>query len=479
MKQLSYILILFTCWAGIQLTSCTKFSDSINRNPNQPDTFSNPKLLTFAIQRLDTTTATPYGLLYAQQLSEKIYTDASRYINISFEFSSVYADALMNLNLILKTPRFNEEEGAANNQLAVARILRAYFFWYITDRWGDVPYKEALQGRAKIDPAYDRQQDIYADLFKELPAAAAQLRPDRPAKGDILYYGDTEKWKRLAGTIHALMALRLSKVDPAWGKREFEAALKTGIFTSNADNVIFRHLSETAYQNYWYYVYTVQGRRWYCISKPLVDYMKPLGDPRLPVFAAKNGSDDYVGMPYGLEGKDAQNIAADAVSFQGTEIRKQNSINYLVTYAQVLLAKAEAIKLGWIPGGDAAARQAYEEAIAASLNQWTGTTTGLDAYIARPEVAYNPAAALKQIGYQRWVHLYMNGYEAWAEWRRTGYPVLTPAPDNGNIPIPRRQGYPLSEHNINTANVNAAISAQPGLQGKDDLTGRVWWDVQR
>jgi hypothetical protein len=70
----------------------------------------------------------------------------------------------------------------------------------------------------------------------------------------------------------------------------------------------------------------------------------------------------------------------------------------------------------------------------------------------------------------------MNGYEAWAEWRRTGYPALTPAPDNNNIPIPRRQGYPSSEPNINSNNYKAAVQAQTGFGGKDDLNGRMWWD---
>ncbi|NSL87873.1 SusD/RagB family nutrient-binding outer membrane lipoprotein [Chitinophaga sp. Mgbs1] len=478
MKKLLYLFLLsagmMMCFAG-----CRKFSDSINRNPNLPDTFSNPKLLTYAIQKLDMGLANPYGLLYTQLLSEKVYTDASRYINISFDFADYYA-VLMNLNLIINTRYFNTDEGAAANQQAVARILRAYYFWFITDRWGDVPYKEALQGKAKIDPAYDKQKDIYTDLFKELKEAAAQLKDDSDsaAAGDMLYYGDVKKWKRFAGTLHALMALRLSKADAAWGQREFNAAIGIGIFSSNDDNVIFQHKSETAYENYWYYVYTVQGRRWYCVSEPLVKFMKPLADPRLKIYAAKTSGGDYVGMPYGLVGNEAQNIPAGNVSFQGTEIRKRDATSYIVTYAQALLAKAEAEKLGWLPGGDGTAAADYNKAIEASIQQWTGSNTGAAAYIAQPEVAYNPAKALRQIGYQRWVHLYMNGYESWAEWRRTGFPELTPAPNNGNVPIPRRQGYPLSEHNINTRNVDAAVSAQPSFNGKDDLTGRVWWDVK-
>jgi hypothetical protein len=96
--------------------------------------------------------------------------------------------------------------------------------------------------------------------------------------------------------------------------------------------------------------------------------------------------------------------------------------------------------------------------------------------MAMPGVVYDPANAIKQIAYQRWVHLYMNGYEAWAEWRRTGYPILTPAPNNNNIAIPRRQAYTTTEQGLNGTNYSAAVQAQPGLGGKDDLNGRVWWD---
>jgi len=34
----------------------------------------------------------------------------------------------------------------------------------------------------------------------------------------------------------------------------------------------------------------------------------------------------------------------------------------------------------------------------------------------------------------------------------------------------------VKEQNINGDNYRLAISSQPGLGGKDDLNGRVWWD---
>lgn len=499
MQKLLYInlvILLLITGAG-----CTKFSDDINIDPNVPTKASNAQLLTYAINQLPGIIEASTGMLYVQHWSEKPYTDNSRYTVVNFDFYDIYSGALENLQTILNTENFNVNEGSANNQKAVARILKAYFFWHMTDRWGDIPYFNALKGKESFASVYDRQKDIYYDLMKELKEAAAQIDNGNPVTGDILYNGNMDNWKRFANSMRLLMALRLSKADAAKGKQEFADALNSAVFTDNSQNAVYVHLAETANQNYWYYVVNVQGRPWYWASKTIVDYMKPLNDPRLKIFADKNSSGDYNGVPYGLDGNAVGTIPSASVSFIGVHVRTQNAPTYITTYAQVLFAIAEADKLGWLPGGDADAKAKYTAAIEASVRQWNrisfqsyndnldrqiekipysasdkGDTTGLGVYLAQPEVAYNSANALKQIGYQRWLHLYMNGYEAWAEWRRTGYPVLTPAPDNGGIPIPRRQAYPVKEQNINADNYRAAISAQPGLNGKDDLTGKVWWD---
>ena len=499
MKQTISLIVAFV--ALVMTGGCKKFSDNININPNNPASASNAQLLTYSINQLPVIIEAISGALYTQQWSEKPYTDNSRYISVNFDYYTIYSSALENLQTILDSKSFNVNEGSKANQLAVARILRAYIFWYLTDRWGDIPYTQALKGEKNLTPKYDAQKDIYYDLLKELKEAAAQIDNGNKVTGDILYNGTMDNWRRLANSMRALMALRLSKADPAKGKPEFADAIASGVFTDNSQNAVYVHLPDPTNQNYWYYVVNVQGRPWYWISKPLVDYMKPLGDPRLKIFADPTpASGDYSGVPYGLDGNAIGTISSQNVSFPGVHVRTQNAPCYVITYAQVLLAIAEADKLGWLTGGDADAALKYNAAIEASVRQWNrnsfkayndtykqvepvaydksdkGDTTGLAAYMAQPGVIYNAANALQQIGYQRWVHLYMNGYEAWAEWRRTGYPLLTPAPNNNNTPIPRRHAYPSSEPNLNNVNYNAAIQAQPGLNGKDDLTGRVWWD---
>jgi hypothetical protein len=493
------IIKIFAFSMLLTAVGCKKFSSDLNTNPNAPTIASNAQLLTSAINQLPVVIEGISGALYTQQWAEKPYTDDSRYISVNFDYYGIYAGELENLQAILDSKTFNVNEGSKANQLAAARILRAYFYWHMTDRWGDIPYADALKGKADFTPKYDAQKDIYDDLLKELKEAAAQIDNGNPVTGDILYGGDMESWRRFANSMRALMALRLSKIDPAKGKLEFTDAFSGGVLTGNDQNAVYVHLADAVNQNYWYYVADVQNRPWYWISKTLTDYMAPLGDPRLKIFAdTALASGKYAGVPYGLDGNAIGGISSQDVSFMGQHVRAQNAPCYVLTYAQMLLAQAEAIKLGWQAGGDADAALKYKAAIEASVRQWNrksfqggvvddiektsysaddeGDTTGLGAYLARPEVVYDPASALKQIAYQRWVHLYMNGYEAWAEWRRTGFPVLTPAPDNNNIPIPRRQAYPSSEPNINTDNYKAAIQAQPGLGGKDDLTGRVWWD---
>lgn len=471
MKKLNYILTVAII--GI-LCSCTKFGD-INERNDRPVTVTNRQLLQYAMRQLAATVETPYGELYVQHLSEKEYSDAQRYNTINFNFSGWYADPMMNLEQIINATNFNLTEGSQANQLAVARILKAYFMWHITDRWGDLPYTDALKGIGNLTPRYDLQKDIYYALFTELKEAANMIDAGLKVQGDLIYpSGDMTNWKKLANSIRLLMALRLSKADPDKGKTEFNDALAGGVFTSNADNFVYKHIAEAANENYWYSVFVTLARRWYCISKPMVDYMKPYGDVRLPIFADANESGEYVGMPYGLQAP--QTVPAGTVSYLGSAVRKQDSQNFLVTYAQVLFAKAEAAlpAMGWIAGGDAEAKVNYDLAIEQSVRQWNNnSTTGLAAMMASPTVAYSPVSAMQQIGYQRWVHLYLSGYEAWAEWRRTGYPVLIPAPDNNNKPIPRREAYQANEALINTKNFNEAVQR---LGGTNDLNGRVWWD---
>ena len=100
-----------------------------------------------------------------------------------------------------------------------------------------------------------------------------------------------------------------------------------------------------------------------------------------------------------------------------------------------------------------------------------------DRATAHPLDKSSTTASLAQINTQFWATTgtMFNFIEAWTNWRRSGYPVLTPVNYAGNFTggqIPRRETYPSSEPSNNGENYNAAKSNMGG----DDWTTRVWWD---
>jgi hypothetical protein len=493
-KFLNYISIITLVF----IASCKPgdFGD-MNVSPNSPSTAQTYLLLTNAERQVSGLVNSVTGRLFTQQNSETLYTSESRYQTKVYDYSGAYNNMLADLQLIIKLNTDpatkslpNVIGGGSNaNQIATARILKAFVFQAITDRWGDIPYSEALQGLDKPLPKFDTQQSIYIDLFKELKEAQAQFDSGTAIKGDFINGNSSAKWKKFANQVRMNMALRLSKIDPAMGKAEFNAALADGVLLSNADNIVYPYLAESANENNMYNNYNVAKRYDYTIGKPLLDYLQTNADPRLPVYAEKNNAGNYVGMPYGITQAQAGaftiggfnaagTFVPGSVSAFGSKFRMQNSAVAIFTYAESRLAVAEAYKLGWITGApdDVNAKLAYEAGITASLAQHGITDpAAVAAYLAQANVAYNPANAIQQILTQKWVANYMGyGFETWADWRRTGYPVLSPSPAalNPGGQIPRRLGYTTNESSLNSANYNAVIARQ----GPDELSTRIWWD---
>lgn len=449
--------------------SCNRFEENINVNPNLPSEASGTQLIANAALSLPDLSSSPQGEFLAQYLAETQFVTSSLYPEGGTNIYWFYEGPLMDLQTVLDKPELlTTADGPIENQLAVAKIMKAYFFWQITDRWGDVPYTESLQGINAIAPEYDTQESIYNNLFDLLDEATGQI-VSGSISNDIIYGGDMSKWKKLGNTIHLLMALRVSEVDPALGEEEFNKALNAGIMTSNNDNLTFYHLAEANMQNYWYGQIVDQNREWWALTENLVEEMKPVEDPRLHIYGnPARATGEFVGLPYGTE--DGALLSTTDYSLLGSDIYAQDSPVYLVTYAQALFAKAEAAARGWISEDP---EENYNLAIEQSVLQWTGSEEGLNSLLDHPDIAYDPNEAIEQISTQRWIHLFMNGYEAWAEWRRTGYPDDMVAPAGKNVPT--RLMYPSNEGFNNTENFNEALDRQ--FNGTNDLYGKVWWDA--
>src|SRR5690606_41121438 len=118
-------------------------------------------------------------------------------------------------------------------------------------------------------------------------------------------------------------------------------------------------------------------------------------------------------------------------------------------------------------------QELYPNAMSASA-----ALTAANGYLA--ENPYTPGSfdsEMEQIHTQYWASSFMNNIEVYANWRRTGYPELTPTNYPGNETggqIPRRLVYLVEEKTLNTENYEAAVAAQ----GPDLMLTRVWWDKE-
>lgn len=475
-------LILFITIIGFLATGCdvASFDKDINKNPNLPSEAAPSQLIANAMLSLPALSSSPQGEYNAQYLSEVAYIDGSLYPQTTTSFYWLYQGPLKNL-----------EEAIVNanttNELVIAKILKAYFFWHITDRWGDVPYSESLQGNENFTPIYDTQKAIYDSLFITLKEAGNELQINGELSDDIIYNGDLEKWRKFGNTVRMLMALRLSEVDEQKAQQEFKAAVDDGIMTSNEDSFVFRHLADANNENYWYDQIERRSRKWWAIPVRLMNMMEPYDDPRFPVYADTTVADSvaadingdgeiednekksiptYRGLPFGTP----DDVEADNYSLLGSEIYEQDAPVYLATYAQAKFALAEAAQRGWITDNP---ESHYNDAIEASIVQWTGSDAGVVSYLAQPDIAYDASIGIEMISEQRYLHLFMHGYEAWAEYRRTGYPDNMVNPQGREVPL--RQAYTSDEALNNTESYEDAVDRQ--FNDENSIYGRLWWDA--
>jgi hypothetical protein len=150
---------------------------------------------------------------------------------------------------------------------------------------------------------------------------------------------------------------------------------------------------------------------------------------------------------------------------------------FLVTAAQTQLLLAEAIQRGWATG---TIGQVFQKGIRLHMEQMALydaksaiATADIDTYLAAN--AFDPSKALEQINTQYWIASFLNGPEAFANFRRSGFPKLSPNPFPGKAikgNFINRLTYPNSEISVNKTNVDQAIARQ----GADDLDTKVWWD---
>ena len=436
-----------------------------------------------------------------------------------------WASAALSYMTLKNVDKMEEEAMKAGAQevnpySAVGKYLRALFFTRMTQRVGDVPLTEALEGLENPAPSYDAQKDVYVQILSWLDDANSELASliaasDNSLGGDFYFNGDLKKWQKATNTLKIRILISLSKKTSDTQlnvKQRFADILadptKYPIMTSLDDNMDYRFNGTSNLYK------TNPGSRGfdkgrYNMAETLIKGLTDLKDPRVYLFAnpakkkISSGVDPrdfsaYVGAPSGESLDDMTFKAGNG------EYSFANQKRYYTTftgpeptiqlgYPELCFNIAEGLNRGWATGS---ADTWYTKGIIASMKFFgledgvtveitesdedevlATTTVSVTDYIAQPSVKYagNTDAGLKQILTQKYLAFFQNsGHEAYFNYRRTGVPSFNQGPGTGNGGhIPRRWLYPLSESTNNTSHYNDALSRQFGSV-VDDLDNNLW-----
>lgn len=409
-------------------------------------------------------------------------------------WTSFYANAIKNITDA--EYRTTNDPNKVNINSAL-RIYKVYLISIITDIYGDVPYSDAGKGLldGKYTPTYDKQEEIYNEFFLELSAAAANLDASKDKiTGDVIFNGNTTKWKKLSNSLRLRFAMRISDVAPQKGQEEFENALQAdgGVFESAADDALIKYMNisfsfgQEAYTDYrgnalsqllfgndpannpsylcstfFNQLYNTGDPRTFRIARCYYDGLMGATSPdnRIDLtdeMIAKNiefqprdpGAYSWEPWPSGYDSDILKELAENNPSISASVARetepklannflKGDNPGVVMTSAEVKFLLAEATLKGWNVGSTSVNdlyKQGVREAmdfLSDNYNCEVVSNDDFEAFFPNIGIGYTNEQKKEAINTQAWILHFTNPAESWANIRRSGYPKLKSPADYG------------------------------------------------
>lgn len=565
MKKIYYTLL---CGLLITASSCKKYLDVNNTNPNNLVTAGVDIILPQALAQTAATSVTfnSYaawvGGFQANAGGFGGFGSVLTYNYTTSDNTGLWSQSYDNINDYQTIINQSTIDGPYKNFNAVARVMKAFAYQRLVDVYGDLPYSQAVKGLKNLTPKYDKAEDIYKDLLLQLDTAVKSFKiADDPlktiplAKGvngtiDIVNSGDAGKWIAFANTLKLRLLIRIQNVSSLAAVYAAEkASLSDATFVTTDVTAQPGYVKQDGKQNPAYNAYgksatdassqtstlpTIYAVGFYDGTKLYDPYRKPLMYQNATAFnqLGYTGSDAPT-APSG--GNWLPNAISDPVGSLGI-LKGPTAPSIIMLASESYFLQAEGRLTGVINSGKA--EDYFYQGITASFtflykaansNTYSGkldadknaiqisaaqikaqvddyvATNGSDAtladfpklYLTDLSLATTDAQKLEAIITQKWIALnYVTSNEAWADYRRTGYPTVTPqhyvSHDAAGNPVdqpittdytnfastqsvstrpdklPVRVLYPASEYSLNSNNAPSGINP---------FTSRIFWDA--
>jgi hypothetical protein len=500
MKNNIYRFSSYIVLVSLLAASCTKNFEEINTDPNTTSIALPQQLLAPAL--VNTLT---YNMLRNRNFNNELMqvtvdqSDAEGKV-FRYDYRPNTSDYLYN-GWYLQLTNFKDIYNLASepvtfnkSYMGISLICQSWIYSLLTDTYGDVPYFKSNLARDSIiyEPAFDKQKDIYLDIFKKLDSANTLLSSNTGivASSDPVYGGNIGRWRKFGNSLYLRLLLRVS------GKAEVSALciakiremidtnpLAYPIMTTNDESAILKWTGVAPYTSPLLSV-REQDFRAPAIGSFFIDNLVTWNDPRIDISLGSNGINRwsiasyqgaYLGVPSGyVPGTGVVKKSYFYSNTSASSLMTEPLTGMIMNYAELKFILAEAAVKGWINGS---AETYYNDGALNSIKLWLPTwSVPITTYLTAADMQWIPAGTLEEkmerIHLQKYYALFLVDMQQWFEVRRTGHPVLPAGPGLKNNGImPARMVYPVYVQSANPTNYHAAVAAQ----GPDLISTAVWW----
>lgn len=468
------------------LSSCQDFVE-INTNPNESATVAPQSLLGPAVYKLVTANINRNMRMNNEFTQVTVTTNDNlefhRYLvrpsESEYMWRSWYIE-LTNIKDMYKSAGEQQQAGYKTYQ-GISLVLEAWVYSLLTDMFGDIPYYESNKGYSEQNttPAFERQEEIYRNLFLKLEQANQILNTSDGVtadKGvlDPIFSTDAEKWRKFGNSLYLRLLLRVAH------KPELNAITKIKeivdinpseypVMEDNDDSAVLRFTNQQPYFNPYFNAREIDFNGTKGYSDFFINNLIALQDPRLKIWATEATLGVYAGMQSGYKEGSIPERGSTLHKNLMTDPRLGNIMNY----AELKFILAECALRNYV---NQDAETLYKDGIQASMSFWDQTIP--DEYFDNPLIGFQATddntELLQKVHLQKYFSMLFTDFQQWYEYRRTGLLDFSDyigegVQNNGKMPV--RLNYPLITQSLNTVNYKEAVARLGG----DNLNGLIWW----
>ena len=286
MRKINNLIKMLVLYGGLFFASCETTEQDLTQNPNalapeqaDPDFYLNSIQLSYAylIESFGNTAGAVTRIDY---MNGRDYANAYQPGSFNGRWSSAYQTIMQDI----REMNILADEAGLTHHKGIGQFIEAHILITLVDFFGDIPYTEAFQGAANLNPMSDSGESVYAVALGLLDSAIANFNSD--ALGDPtwvggtidpFYNGDWSKWTKAANTLKMNAYMNTRNVDGS-ALANFNAIVASGNYIStNADDFQFKWGTEAIQPDSrhprYRSNYTATGGGSY-MSNSLMDYMR-------------------------------------------------------------------------------------------------------------------------------------------------------------------------------------------------------------